>query len=106
MRVDFGSRGIVIGLTIDLVTDNILTQGPQDKGGGGNGYGVLLYENNHMQLTNLEIMDARHGFITSGWSAETDNIIHMANTNCDSGIIGSPDKGNVITIDNSTLDNA
>ncbi len=102
--VDFGSRGIVIGSTIDLVADDILTRGSFDKGGGGNGYGLLIYESNNNSLTNLEIYDTRHGFITSAWSAETDNYIHIAGTNRDVNFHGSPDHGNVIEVDSSILD--
>ncbi len=102
--VDIGSKGLVIGSTIDLQADDLYTSGAHNKGGGGNGYGLLLYESNNNSLTNLEIYDTRHGFITSAWSAETDNYIQIADTNRDVGFHGSPDRGNVVEIDNSVLD--
>jgi hypothetical protein len=102
--MDFGSKGLIIGSTIDLEADDLLTSGSHNKGGGGNGYGLLLYESNNNSLTNLEVFDTRHAAITSAWSAETDNFIHIANTNRDISFHGSPDRGNVVEIDNSALD--
>ncbi len=102
--VDFGSRGLIIGSSVDLEADDLLVRGSHNTGGGGNGYGILLYESNNSSLTNLEVFDTRHSFITSAWSAETDNIIHVLDTNRDIGFHGSPDRGNVIDVSNSVLD--
>ncbi len=101
---DIGSRGLVIGSSIDLEADDIFVSGSHNKGGGGNGYGILLYESNNASMTNLEVFDTRHSFITSAWSAETDNNIHVADTNRDTGFHGSPDRGNMVLVENSVLD--
>lgn len=101
---DSGSVALSIGSSIDMTADDIFVSGSHNKGGGGNGYGLVLSESNNNTLSNLEIFDTRHGFITSAWSAETDNIVYIANTNRDVGFHGSPDRGNVVQIDNSVLD--
>lgn len=101
---DAGSTLLSIGSSINMVADDITTSGSHNKGGGGNGYGFLVFESNNNSFTNLEIYDSRHGFITSAWSAETDNTVHILNTNRDVGFHGSPDRGNTVTVDNSVLD--
>ncbi|MFD0917303.1 hypothetical protein ACFQ14_12880 [Pseudahrensia aquimaris] len=102
--IDTGSTALAIGSSIDMIADDLYVRGAHNTGGGGNGYGILLYESNNNTMTNLEVYDARHGFITSAWSAETDNTIHIANTNRDIGFHGSPDSGNIVEVDNSVLD--
>ena len=102
--LDSGSTALAFGSSIDLLADDIYVSGSHNKGGGGNGYGILLFETNNSTLTNLEVYDTRHGFITSAWSAETDNTVHILDTNRDVGFHGSPDRGNSVQVDNSVLD--
>ena len=101
---DAASNGLTLNTTIDLIGDNIAINGSHNKGGGGNGYGVELHESSFNTLSNLDIFDVRHSLVLSAWSAENDNIINIANTNRDINFHGSPDTGNIVTVDNATLD--
>ncbi len=98
------SNGLTLNTSIDVVGDSITINGSHNKGGGGNGYGVELHESSFNTLTNLDIFDVRHAFVLSAWNAENDNTIHISNTNRDINFHGSPDSGNVVTIDNAALE--
>jgi Ca2+-binding RTX toxin-like protein len=98
------SIGISLQSSINFTGHNLLVDGAVNKGGDGNGYGLLLSEafNNHFD--GLTLLNGRHGFILSAWSAETGNIVQIDNTNRDVNFHGSPDAGNVITVNHAVLD--
>jgi hypothetical protein len=102
--VDAASNGVSINTSIDLTGDDILVSGSHNKGGGGNGYGIELHEASFNSLTNLDLQDMRHSLVFSAWNAENDNIIHITDTNRDINFHGSPDSGNVVTVDYAALD--
>ena len=101
---DVASTALNLSSTIGAVVDNVSIHGAHNKGGGGNGYGVELHEAFNNTLTNLDIFDVRHSVVLSAWHAEVGNQIHVANTNRDVNLHGSPDYDNVIQVDSAILD--
>ena len=85
--------------SIDLVGARLSADGAHNKGGGGNGYGIELYEAHHVSLSDLVLTDLRHGLLLSSWHSETDNTIHIADTNRDINFHGGVDVGNEIVVD-------
>ena len=102
--LDAPSTGIRITSSIGVTGDDILVDGAHNKGGGGNGYGLTLYETFNSSFTGLELFNGRHAFVLSAWNAETGNDIHILSTNRDINFHGSPDHGNSITVDFAALD--
>ena len=77
--------------------------GSHNKGAGANGYGLNLAGSQQSSYDNMTIMDTRHAVLFSSWGAEVNNIVHVLETNRDINFHGSPDYGNVVTVDKSVL---
>ena len=102
--IDAPSLGFDIHSSINANADSLHVSGAHDKGPGGNGYGVRIYETSHSHFSNLDLQDGRHAFLFSAWHAENNNTVEIASTNRDINFHGSPDTGNVVTVANSVLD--
>ena len=102
--VDAASSGISVTSSIAIDGSALTVAGAHNKGGGGNGYGLLLTEAFNNNFTDLDLRDGRHSLVFSAWSAETGNTIHIANSNRDINFHGSPDLGNAVTVDHGVLD--
>ncbi len=92
------SNGISFTSTINFTGHNILVDGAVNKGGDGNGYGILLSESFNNSFDGLDLLNGRHAFVLSAWNAETGNHVQINTTNRDINFHGSPDSGNVITV--------
>jgi Ca2+-binding RTX toxin-like protein len=97
------SNGITITSSIGFQGHDILVDGAINKGGDGNGYGILLAETFNSNLNGLDLNNGRHSFILSAWNAETGNVVQINTTNRDINFHGSPDSGNVVTIDRAVM---
>ena len=102
--VDAASNGISLTSSIGVTADNILVDGAHNKGGEGNGYGLLLSESFGNTFTGLDLYNGRHSVVFSAWNAETGNHIEVAGTNRDINFHGSPDTGNVVSVARAVLD--
>ncbi len=98
------SNGLSITSSTAVVVDGVTVAGAHNKGGDGNGYGVLLTESFNNSLTDLVLHDGRHSLVFSAWSAETGNTIQIADSNRDINFHGSPDVQNSVSIDHLVLD--
>jgi Ca2+-binding RTX toxin-like protein len=98
------SIGISLTASINFVGHNLLVDGAVNKGGEGNGYGILLSEAFNNNFDGLDLMNSRHAFILSAWNAETGNTVQINTINRDVNFHGSPDAGNVITVNRAVLD--
>jgi Ca2+-binding RTX toxin-like protein len=97
------SNGLTLQSSIDAEISDLTVTGAHNKGGDGNGYGVLLSEAFGNMLSGLTINDTRHAVIFSAWNAETGNTIQIIETNRDINFHGSPDSGNIVTVDRIKL---
>jgi len=102
--VDAASNGISITSSIGIEGTSLSVIGAHNKGGGGNGYGLLLTEAFDNSFTGLDLRDGRHSLVFSAWSAETGNTVDIVTTNRDINFHGSPDVGNAVTVDRGVLD--
>jgi Ca2+-binding RTX toxin-like protein len=98
------SNGISLTSSTNFTGHNILVDGAVNKGGEGNGYGIVVSEAFNNNFDGLDLVNGRHGFIFSAWNAETGNKVQINNTNRDINFHGSPDSGNLITVDRAVLD--
>jgi Ca2+-binding RTX toxin-like protein len=98
------SNGISLTSSTNFTGHNILTDGAVNKGGDGNGYGIVVSEAFNNKFDGLDLLNGRHGFIFSAWNAETGNQVQINTTNRDVNFHGSPDAGNLITVDRAVLD--
>ena len=97
------SNGISITSSIGFAGHDILVDGAVNKGGDGNGYGILLSESFNNTFDGLDLYNGRHAFILSAWNAESGNKVQINNTNRDINFHGSPDRGNTITVDHAVM---
>ncbi len=97
------SNGITLTSSIGFTGHNLLVDGAVNKGGDGNGYGILLAESFNNKFDGLDLMNGRHAFIFSAWNAETGNTVQINNTNRDINFHGSPDSGNTVLVDRAVL---
>jgi Ca2+-binding RTX toxin-like protein len=97
------STGVTILSSIGFNGNDILVDGAVNKGGGGNGYGILLSESFNNSFDGLDLYNSRHAFILSAWNAETGNSVHINNTNRDVNFHGSPDRGNSVSVDHAVM---
>lgn len=102
--VDAASNGISLTSSIGVTAGNILIDGAHNKGGNGNGYGILLSESFGNTFAGLDLYNGRHSVVFSAWNAETGNHIEIASTNRDINFHGSPDTGNDISVARAVLD--
>jgi Ca2+-binding RTX toxin-like protein len=98
------SNGMSLSSSTNFIGHNILVDGAVNKGGEGNGYGVVLSEAFNNSFNGLDLLNGRHGFIFSAWNAETGNQVQINSTNRDVNFHGSPDVGNMISVDRAMLD--
>jgi Ca2+-binding RTX toxin-like protein len=97
------SNGISILSSINFSGHDLLVDGAVNKGGDGNGYGILLSESFNNTFTGLDLMNGRHAFILSAWNAETGNTVQINNTNRDINFHGSPDRGNTVSVNHAVM---
>ena len=97
------SNGISLLSSIGFTGHDLLVDGAVDKGGDGNGYGILLSESFNNSFDGLDLYNGRHAFIFSAWNAETGNTVQINNTNRDINFHGSPDRGNTIMVNHAVL---
>jgi Ca2+-binding RTX toxin-like protein len=97
------SNGVTVQSSTGFTGNDILVDGALNKGGEGNGYGILVSESFNNTFTGLDLYNGRHSFILSAWNAETGNTVQINNTNRDINFHGSPDRGNTITVDHAVL---
>ena len=97
------SKAIALDSSLNARLDEIKIDGSYNKGPSGDGYGIELHETFASKLTNLNIQNVRHAVLFSSWHAETDNVIHVSNTNRDINFHGSEDVSNHIIIDQMRL---
>jgi Ca2+-binding RTX toxin-like protein len=98
-----GSIGLMAARMYDADISDITVIGAQNKGGGGNGYGINIAGTQHSEFTDLTVFDTRHAVLFSSWGAEIDNLVHVASTNRDVNYHGGMDSGNTVIIDQSIL---
>ncbi len=101
--INAASNGVTIQSSIGFTGQDILVDGAVNKGGDGNGYGVLLSESFNSNLSGLDLYNGRHAFIFSAWNAETGNTVQINNTNRDVNFHGSPDRGNTVIVDHAVM---
>jgi Ca2+-binding RTX toxin-like protein len=97
------SNGISLTSSIGFSGHDLRVDGAVNKGGEGNGYGILLSEAFNNSFDGLDLTNGRHSFIFSAWNAETGNQVQINNTNRDINFHGSPDSGNVVTVDHAVM---
>ncbi len=102
--LDAASHGFDLRSSLELAADDLYVSGAHNKGSGGNGYAVQVYETFHSTFSNLELFDTRHAFLLSSWHGEAYNTAHITATNRDINFHGSPDHSNTIAVDQSILD--
>jgi Ca2+-binding RTX toxin-like protein len=98
------SIGISLTSSIGFAGHDLRVDGAVNKGGDGNGYGILLTEAFNNNFDGLDLTNGRHSFIFSAWSAETGNTVQINNTNRDINFHGSADTGNIVTVNHAVLD--
>lgn len=87
------SDGVTARNSIYLDASDISVFGSFNKGAGGNGYGVNIYETYNSTFTGLDIFDVRHAVLFSAWNAESGNVVQINDTNRDVNFHGGPDSG-------------
>ncbi len=97
------STGLSLTSSIGFTGSDILVDGAVNKGGDGNGYGILLSEAFGNNFSGLDLLNSRHAFVFSAWNAESNNNVQINTTNRDINFHGSPDGGNTITVDRAIL---
>ena len=91
---DAASNGISLTSSIGVTGTNLTVDGALNKGGDGNGYGLLLTESFSNDFSGLNLLNGRHAVVFSAWNAEAYNTIQVDFTNRDINFHGSPDLGN------------
>lgn len=102
--IDAGSHAMEIRSSLEPVVTNYFADGSHNKGGGGNGYGIHIAEVFYGTFTELDLINVRHAFTFSSWSAEAYNNVQVNFTNRDINFHGSPDHSNTVMIDASSYD--
>jgi len=102
--IDAPSNAIDIRSSLSVTGDDIYIDGSHNIGGGGNGYGIQLYETFDSSLTDLEIFNVRHAVLFSSWHAESGNLVEVSKTNRDINFHGSPDMNNTVIVEESILE--
>lgn len=97
------SNGLSLTSSIGFTGSDIRVDGAVNKGGDGNGYGILLSEAFNNNFDHLDLLNGRHAFVLSAWNAESGNHVQINTTNRDINFHGSPDSGNVVTVDRAIL---
>lgn len=97
------SNGLSLTSSIGFTGADIRVDGAVNKGGDGNGYGILLSEAFNNNFNGLDLLNGRHAFVLSAWNAESGNKVQINTTNRDINFHGSPDGGNTVTIDRAIL---
>jgi|GEM_PF-1061895 len=87
----------------NVTADDLQAEGAHNKL-GASGYHFYLQESFANTFTNLTSIDARHAVLTSSFSAEHYNSVHMLFSNRDINFHGSPDSDNTIVVDRLVMD--
>jgi len=99
--VDAPSNAIWFSRALDLKADQLRTEGAHNKGGEGNGYGVILDEVSDSSISNITALEMRHSVLFGAWNSEFGNDIHVKLTDRDINFHGGPDAGNTVVVDKS-----
>lgn len=97
------SHGFDFRSSLELTADGLYVDGAHNKGPGGNGYAVQIYETFSSSITDVEAYNVRHAVLFSSWHAEADNYVQVTGTNRDINFHGSPDVGNTVVVDTAVL---
>jgi hypothetical protein len=97
------SNGVTVLSSTGFNGNDILVDGAVNKGGEGNGYGVLVSVSFNNSFAGLDLPNGRHSFIFSAWNAETGNTVQINHTNHDINFHGSPDRGNSVTVNHAVM---
>ena len=100
--VEPGSNGLVMGKSMDAIVRDMSVTGAHNKGDGGNGYGFWLRDITDCTLAELRIMDTRHAVLFASYTSATGNDVQVSLTNRDINFHGGLDRGNTVTVDQST----
>jgi len=98
------SHALEVRSSLQPYVNDYTADGSYNKGGGGNGYGLHLVETFHGKFEDLELLDMRHSFVFSSWSAENHNDINISFMNRDLNYHGSNDTNNKVVIENAAYD--
>ncbi len=96
-----GSNGLVISKSIDAGVSGLTVTGAQNKGDGGNGYGLWLRDVFDSTFERLRIHDTRHAVLFAANSSEVGNAVHVLSTNRDINFHGGLDYDNTVVVDRS-----
>ena len=98
------SDGFTFRNSINVDADSLSVSGSFNKGGGGNGYGVNIYETFDSSFAGLDVFDMRHAVLFSAWNTESGNQVQINATNRDINFHGGPDSNNIVTVNSAVLD--
>ncbi len=101
-----GSNGLVIAKSIDADVSNLTVTGAQNKGDGGNGYGLWIRDIYDSSFDGLRIHDTRHAVLFSANTSAAGNTVHVASTNRDVNFHGGLDHDNAVLVDRSVRSGA
>lgn len=96
-----GSNGLVIAKSIDADVTNLTVTGAQNKGDGGNGYGLWIRDVYDSNFDGLRIHDTRHAVLFSANTSAAGNTVHVLSTNRDINFHGGLDHDNTVIVDRS-----
>lgn len=96
-----GSNGLVIAKSIDADVSDLTVTGAQNKGDGGNGYGLWIRDVYDSAFDGLRIHDTRHAVLFSANTSAAGNTVHMVSTNRDINFHGGLDHDNTVLVDRS-----
>lgn len=95
------SHGVVLGKSLDASIDGLSVSGAQNKGDGGNGYGLMLRDVYDGDFRNLTLIDMRHAVLFASYTSASGNEVRVSFTNRDINFHGGLDIGNTVFVDRS-----
>jgi hypothetical protein len=96
-----GSNGLVIAKSIDAAVSGLTVTGAQNKGDGGNGYGLWIRDVYDSAFDGLRIHDTRHAVLFSANTSAAGNTVQVVATNRDINFHGGLDHDNAVLVDSS-----
>lgn len=95
------SHGLVIGKSLDPIVVGLCVTGAQNKGDGGNGYGVMIRDVYDGAFRDLSLIDMRHAVLFASYTSASGNSVHVAFTNRDINFHGGLDLDNAVVVERS-----
>lgn len=99
--VDPLSHGVVLGKSLDAVVQGLSVSGAQNKGDGGNGYGLTVRDVYDGVFRDLTLTDMRHAVLFASYTSASGNDIRVSFTNRDINFHGGLDVGNSVHVERS-----